>query len=184
MEQSDSKPKQTGRTRDTLFRITYQHQSQLIQIADYKANMNISLCAMIISAIIAVIGYGAVSGRIDNYSSLLIIPIAIIILTCLLSLIFAIQSARPKILTTAHNVKSSLLFFGEIAEHSQPDYIRKMKDLLESDTEMYEHMILDIHNQGIILKRKYNLLRKSYQILMYGFTLTVIIFIAVILMGI
>ena len=55
--------------------------------------------------------------------------------------------------------KSSLLFFGVIARHTQQDYLQKMKALMASDADMYEQMTIDLHNQGIILRRKYNLLQ-------------------------
>ena len=180
MDQKPIKSKNAGRGKETLFRVSYQHQSKLIQIADYKANMNISLCTMIISAIIAIIGYGVVSGKIGDFNSNMIIPVALIILSCLASLIFAIQAARPKLLeineTQDAGRKRSLLFFGVISGYTQKDYLAKMKDLIESDDEMYEHMTIDLHNQGVILKRKYDLLLYSYQVLMYGFVLSVVIF--------
>ena len=42
------------RGRETLFRATYQNQSSLIQMADNKANIIISINTMIISSIIAI----------------------------------------------------------------------------------------------------------------------------------
>ncbi len=187
MDEKKPKAKQTERGKETLFRVAYQHQSKLIQIADYKANMNITVSMMIISAIIAIIGYGAVAGKIGDYSSKLIIPIVGIILSCLVSLIFAIQAARPKLILTGNSgnsaQKSSLLFFGVIAGYSQQAYLEKMKNLLASENDMYEHMTIDLHNQGVILKRKYNLLVYSYQVLMYGFVISVLIFLAFLAFG-
>ena len=180
MDQKPIKSKNAGRAKETLFRVSYQHQSKLIQIADYKANMNISLCTMIISAIIAIIGYGVVSGKIGDFNTTMIIPVALIILSCLASLIFAIQAARPKLLeineTKDAEHKRSLLFFGVISGYTQKDYLDRMKGLIESDDDMYEHMTIDLHNQGVILKRKYDLLLYSYQVLMYGFIISVVIF--------
>ena len=182
MDQKEPKPKQSQRGKETLFRVTYSHQSKLIQIADYKANMIITVSAMIISAIVAIIGYGAVAGKIGDYSSRLIIPIVGIILSCLVSLIIAIQAARPKLIWAGNSgnslKKSSLLFFGVIASHTQQAYLEKMKELLTSENDMYEHMTIDVYNQGLILKRKYNLLVYAYQVLMYGFIISVLIFLA------
>lgn len=53
-----------------------------------------------------------------------------------------------------------------------------MKALLEAGNEMYEHMTIDIYNQGLILKRKYNLLVYAYQTLMYGFVISVVLFLS------
>ena len=58
-----------------------------------------------------------------------------------------------------------------------------MKELMAAGDEMYEHMTIDIYYQGLILKRKYNLLVYAYQILMYGFVLSVLIFLAFLVFG-
>ncbi|MBP7238756.1 MAG: TULIP family P47-like protein [Saprospiraceae bacterium] len=179
-EEKKMSAKQAERGKETLFRVTYNHQSKLVQIADYKANMIISVSTMVISAIVAVIGYGSVSGAITSYGLTFIIPIVIIVIASLISLVFAIQAARPKLIKSTKweesGQKSSLLFFGVIAGFSQQAYLEKMKALLAAGDEMYEHMTIDIYYQGLILKRKYNLLVFAYQVLMYGFVLSVLIF--------
>lgn len=58
MEELQHENKKASRGRGTLFRATYQNQSNLIQMADNKANITISINTMIISSIIAIIGYG------------------------------------------------------------------------------------------------------------------------------
>jgi len=59
----------------------------------------------------------------------------------------------------------------------------KMKELLAAGDEMYEHMTIDIYYQGLILKRKYNLLVFAYQILMWGFVVSVLIFLCLLFYG-
>jgi hypothetical protein len=172
--------KTAERGRETLFKATYQNQSNLIQMADNKANIIISINTMIISSVIAITGYGAVAGKIDRYDSLVMVPIVMIVLSCLVSVIFAVQAARPKLIN-AKSVggsmeKSSLLFFGVIAAHSQDGYINAVKNLLDSGEDLYEHMTIDIYNQGLILKRKYNLLVYAYQVFMFGFIFSVLVF--------
>ena len=172
--------KNSKRGRETLFRATYQNQSNLIQMADNKANIIISINTMIISSIIAITSYGAVVGKIDSYGADAIIPIVMIILSCLISVIFAIQAARPKLIKpkveSGSMQRSSLLFFGVIAGYSQQAYMAEMDRLLNSGNELYEHMTIDLYNQGLVLKRKYNLLAYAYQVFMYGFILSVLIF--------
>lgn len=190
MEESEDKErrnKKAERGRETLFRSTYQNQSSLIQMADNKANIIISINTMIISSIIAITGYGAVAGKIDTYDSKVLIPIVLIILSSLVSVIFAIQAARPKLIK-AKNIggsmqKSSLLFFGVIAQHTQQSYLDEMKKLLDSGTDLYEHMTIDLYNQGLILKRKYNLLVYAYQVFMFGFILSVVVFLGFLAWG-
>jgi pycsar effector protein len=183
VEEKAPKNKQAERGRETLFRVTYNHQSKLVQIADYKANIIITVSTMIISAIIAIIGYSSVSGVIGSYDTKYIIPVILIVLSSLFALVFAIQAAKPKLITSKKweesGHKSSLLFFGVIAGYSQPAYLEKMKTMLDAGEEMYEHMTIDIYYQGLILKRKYNLLVYAYQTLMYGFILSVLIFLVI-----
>lgn len=188
MEAERPKIKINERGKETLFRVSYQHQSKLIQIADYKANMIISLSTMIISGVIAIIGYGAVSGKITNFDIMLLIPVIGIVIACLLSLIFAIQAARPKLKmpdpAALTQQKSSLLFFGIISAYTQDEYIEKMNELLSSEKDIYEHMTIDLYNQGLILKSKYNLLVFSYQILKYGFIINVAILLVLLAMSV
>jgi hypothetical protein len=176
-KEKDSK---SGRERETLFRATYRNQSNLIQIADNKANMIISINTMIISSIIAITGYGAVADKLDLYGTNIILPIVLIVLSCLTSTILAIQAARPKIIQSKKKVvnpeKSSLLFFGVIASYSQKNYLDQIDQLLNSRKDIYEHMTIDLYNQGLILKRKYNLLGYAYQVFMFGFAFSVLIF--------
>ena len=178
--ESKKKKKTAERGRETLFKATYQNQSSLIQMADNKANIIISINTMIISSVIAITGYGAVAGKIDRYDSVVMIPIVMIILSCLISVIFAVQAARPKLIKPGsiggQLQKSSLLFFGVIANYSQQTYLDEIKKLLDSGDDLYEHMTIDIYNQGLILKRKYNLLVYAYQVFMFGFTFSVLVF--------
>ena len=38
----------------------------------------------------------------------------------------------------------------------------------------YRHMIIDMYNNGLVLQSKYNLLSKSYTVLMVGLVLSVL----------
>lgn len=187
MEEKQPKEKKPGRGRETLFRSTYRSQSNLIQMADNKANIIISINTMIISSIIAITGYGALAGKIETYSFQQIIPIILIILSCLVSMVLAIQAARPKLLNAGtvggKMEKSSLLFFGVIASYSQQAYIDEINKLLDSENDLYENMTIDLYNQGLILKRKYNLLAYAYQVFMFGFIFSVLVFLGFLTLG-
>ncbi len=180
IKEKSEETKKSGRERETVFRTTYRIQSNLIQIADNKANLIIGINTMIISSMIAITGYGAIADKLDMYGSNIIIPLVVIILTCLISAILAIQAARPKLIQShqknINSEKTSLLFFGVIAQYSQTEYLNELKKLLESREDIYEHMSIDLYNQGIILKRKYNLLSYAYKVFMFGFAFSVIVF--------
>lgn len=187
MEEEQTKKKKAKRGWETLFRATYKNQSSLITMADNKANIIISINTMIISSIIAITGYGAVAGKIESYGAQFIIPIVMIVLSCLVSVVFAITAARPKLIKPRKvggaMQKSSILFFGVIAGYTQQGYLDEMKNLLDSGNELYEHMTIDLYNQGLILKRKYNLLVYAYQIFMFGFIFSVLVFLGFLALG-
>lgn len=180
MEAEPKLSKQTSRGRETLFRVTYSHQSKLIQVADNKANIIISVSTMIISAVVALTGLTAAADKISTYGFQLTVPLILILLTCLISMVLAIQAARPKLINkwdpATTKQKSSLLFFGVIANFTQDAYVARMNELMRSGDDMYNQMIIDLHNQGIVLKRKYNLLSYAYQVLMLGFAGSVVVY--------
>jgi hypothetical protein len=106
-------------------------------------------------------------------------PIAVIVVSCLVSAVFAILAANPRFIrpkVEKPKDKQSLLFFGEMAEHSQEEYLQKMDELLTSREDIYRNMIIDLHYQGIILKFKFRYISFAYNILMIGFSLGVIFY--------
>jgi hypothetical protein len=180
--QSHKDKKGGGRGKETLFRVTYRNQISLIQIADNKANMIITINTLIITVLIGLSGYGTfVEG--NRFRSInIFLPLGLIVATCLLSMVFAIQAARPRIIKisknqpTAAKQKGSLLFFGTIAGKSLDSYMTEMDELIHSKESIYHTMEIDIYNQGRVLDRKYKLLSFSYLVFMYGFIISVAIF--------
>jgi Pycsar effector protein len=187
MDEKLPKKKGAARSRETLFRVVYRTQNNLIQMADKKANIIISINTMIISSIIAISGYGVVADKLDHFDWSVLVPIVVIMLSCLVSGVFAIQAARPKLIRAnragAKDEKSSLFFFGVIAKYRQHEYLDELQKLFDSGTDVYLHMSIDLYNQGLVLKRKYNLLGYAYQIFMFGFILGVVVFLGFLAMG-
>jgi len=177
--------KSGGRGKETLFRVTYSNQISLIKIADNKAHLIISINSIIITVIFAVTGLkqGIDKTSIDLVDSQLVIPILMILLTSLLSITFAIRAAMPYVRKpgrkpkTTSAAKSSLLFFANISSRTLDDYLGEMKKLLKSGKSIRENMTIDIYNQAKVLSRKYDMLNVAYQIFMYGFIISVLLFI-------
>jgi len=181
-EEKAGKKSKGEKARDTLYRVAYRSQITLVQIADNKANLIISINAMIISSIIAISGYGLVADRLHGDRSTILVPVALILLSCLTSTIFAIQAAKPKLIESQpldeKKNKTSLIFFGEISQHLQSEYLQRMNALRTSEEEMYETMNIDLYNQGLILNRKYRLLNQAYRVFLFGFIMSVWVFLA------
>lgn len=175
--ETEQNPK-SKRGKETMFRVAYRNQTSLRQIVDSKANMIISINTLIISSIIAISSYGIVSDKMELYLKN-VVPIAVIVVSCLISAVFAILAANPRFIRPRPEKpenRQSLLFFGEMAEYSQEEYLQKMEELLTSRDNIYQNMIIDLHCQGIILKFKFRYISFAYNILMLGFSLGVIFY--------
>ena len=114
----------------------------------------------------------------EEGNTIYFLPVFSILLTCLVSIVFALNSARPKVINIlkSQTKKSSLLFFGVIASFPQDEYVQEMEKMLHQGDDVYRHMTIDIHNQGVVLKKKYNLLSYSYQAFLIGFVFSVLLF--------
>jgi hypothetical protein len=180
-QQIKKKEKDTSvRERQTFFRVTFKNNCNLLQIADNKANMIISINALVISSIIAIAGYGTISDELDLAGSKMILPIALILISCLSSTILAVQAAKPKIIDKNQDVmnkgKASLLFFGEVANYTLPEYLTEVEKILPNQNEINEQMSIAVYYQGKVLKRKYNMLGYAYNIFLMGIVFGVVVF--------
>ena len=174
--------KSKSRGIQTLYRSTFRTQINLIQIADNKANMIIGINAMIITVLMGIISTGIIfSSENSERNTVLIFPLVFIILTSLVTAVLAIRAAKPRVLKAKKinypgDEKTSLLFFGNIWNISTEEYISRMEKLMESPKDIYQCMMIDIHNQARVLHRKYELLRLAYIVFMVGFTISIVAF--------
>lgn len=170
----------TGRGTETMYRVSYRNHINLSDIADKKANMMMSINTLILSAIIAIAGSGfAMVGGQEVAYYRFGIPMAILMLTSLGSVVFAILSAKPNV---THNLasdidlkdrKSSILYFGNFTQMKMEDYLADMETLRGDNKLLYENMSMDIYYLGKVLKKKFKLLQFSYTIFMAGLILAV-----------
>ena len=183
-KEKKTEPK-SGRGVETMFRSTYRNHIELSAIADSKANMMISINTIIMSVIISVVGGGITFlGKSEYDTRKFAIPIVLLLLTCLLSVVFAVLSARPKVTSKATKKdktekKRSVLFFGNFTKLELPVFVKEMTGLMQNKDELYNNMIVDIYYLGKVLNRKYIMLRISYLIFLLGFILSVISFLIV-----
>ncbi|MEE4216342.1 MAG: Pycsar system effector family protein [Xanthomonadales bacterium] len=169
----------TNRGVETMFRSAYRVQMELTSLADNKANMMISINGIIISIIIA-----AVAPKLDS-NPWLLIPSTVILVGTLISIIYAILAARPRINTnpiTLEDLKHSkgnILFFGNFANLEKEHFTEGMLDLMQDKLLLYETMIHNIYDLGLVLKKKFALLAVAYTSFMLALVLGVLSFIGV-----
>ena len=120
-------------------------------------------------------------GKLQFYPEF-IIPTIILVVVCLSAVVFAILATRPNISggtftrEDIQNKQINLLFFGNFYNMELPDYDWAMKEMMKDKDYLYGSMIKDIYFLGVVLARKYKLLRISYSIFMYGLIAAIIAF--------
>jgi predicted metal-dependent HD superfamily phosphohydrolase len=179
-ENKKDKDKETkpDRSVDTLFRVTLSNHTRLSDIADSKANILLSVNAIIISVCLSVL-----VPKLDvPKNSHLIIPSFILLLSAVLTIIFAILSTKPNVTKAKFSLqdvadrKVNLLFFGNFNRMMFDDYHSAMNILIKDRDYIYDSMVKDLYYLGKVLDRKYRLLSITYQIFMAGIIISVLSF--------
>ncbi|WP_338869188.1 Pycsar system effector family protein [Spirosoma sp. SC4-14] len=164
---------------ETMFRTTSTNQLRLSEIADSKANIMISVNAIMVSVIVSVI-----PTRIEHNHDL-ILPTGLFLITSLLTIILAILSTRPNVTQgtfTREDIErkqGNLLFFGNFHQMSLADYEWGIGELMNDTGYLYRTMTRDIYFLGRVLNKKFNLLRLAYNTFMIGFVMSVLAFLIV-----
>lgn len=167
------------RSIQTLFRVTLRNHIKLSDIADTKANILLSVNAIIISLAIA-----NLIPKLEAASNKhLLIPSLVLILFSVASMILSIMSTRPNVTSgefTKEQVENrdvNLLFFGNYHKMPFDQFKWGMNKLIKDKDYVYEMLMLDLHLLGKVLHRKYLLLRLTYTVFMVGIIISVIAFI-------
>jgi len=173
------KPPGTARGIETMFRSAYRVQMDLTSLADNKANMMISINGIIMSIMLA-----SVAPKLDA-NPWLFLPTTVLLVGSLVSMIYAILAARPRVshlpitLSDLQHSEGNILFFGNFANMSENDFVEGMEELMEEKTLVYETMTRNIHGLGSVLNKKFAFLQVAYTSFMIALILGVTAFIGV-----
>jgi predicted metal-dependent HD superfamily phosphohydrolase len=158
----------------TMLRLASENHLRLSDMADGKANILISVNAIIISVIVGVL---VRKFETDHY---IVIPTIIFLASSVTTIVIAILATRPKITSGTFtkeditNKKTNLLFFGNFYKATLEDYNWGMSIMMRDPEYLYGSLIKDIYFLGVVLGRKYRLLRIAYNIFMAGIVISVI----------
>lgn len=162
----------------TLFRVTLKNHLTLSDIADTKANILLSVNAIIIS-----VALSNLIPKLDNPSnSYLIYPTLIFIIFSVISMVLAVLATRPNVTSgkfTKEDVKQkkvNLLFFGNFHKMSLPEYEWAIQELVKDNKFIYSSLTKDLYFLGVVLNRKYKILRITYTIFIIGIVISVLAF--------
>jgi len=162
---------------ETMFRITSANNQRLSDMADNKAQLLITVNSIMLSLIVSLL-----LRRLEDHGNL-IIPTFILLMVSLTCVVISILSTRPSIpkgeftKEDMDNKKVNLLFFGNFYKMSLPSYTDGMIKVMNDKDFLYGTLITDVYSQGVVLGRKYKLIRLAYNIFMFGLIAAVLAFV-------
>jgi len=162
---------------ETMFRITSANNQRLSDMADNKAHILITVNSIMLSLIVSLL-----LRRLEDHGNL-IIPTFILLMVSLTCVVVSILSTRPSIPAGVFtpedmdNKKVNLLFFGNFYKMSLPSYTDGMLKVMNDKDFLYGTLITDVYSQGVVLGRKYKLIRLAYNIFMFGLIAAVLAFV-------
>ncbi len=179
LRESDNELKQArmGRGVETMYRTTYRTHTNLSSMADSKANLMLSVNAIVISILAS-----SLLPQLKQ-SPEMIIPTILLLLTCLGSMIYATLATRPKVTegkVTREAIKqrkANLLFFGNFYNMPLEDFQWGVNEMLKDPEFLYSSMSRDLYFLGIVLAKKYRYLSLCYNIFMFGLIISVLSFV-------
>ena len=163
---------------ETMFRVTLKNHITLSNIADTKANILLSVNAIIVSLVLS-----NLVSKLDNPSNdYLITPTIIFVLFTVASIILSILATRPNVTSgkftkkDVANKKVNLLFFGNFHQMKLDDFEWAMEEMMQDRDYLYSSMKKDLYFLGLVLNKKYKILRLTYTVFMIGIIVSVIAF--------
>ncbi|TLU94669.1 Pycsar system effector family protein [Dyadobacter sediminis] len=162
---------------ETMFRISSNNHQRLSDMADNKAHIMVTTTSIIISVLLSVL----VRKLEDN--TYLIIPTTLLLTICMITMVFSILATRPSIphgTFTQEEIEAksvNLLFFGNFYRMPFQEFSSGMQRMMMDREFLYGSLTKDVYSQGVVLGRKYRLLRIAYNVFMFGIIGSVIAFV-------
>ncbi|MCA0132564.1 Pycsar system effector family protein [Winogradskyella alexanderae] len=163
---------------ETMFRVALRNHITLSDIADTKANILLSVNAIIIS-----VALSNLLPKLDNPSNdYLIIPTLIFMAFTVACIVLSVLATRPNVTKgeftkeDVANKKVNLLFFGNFHQMKLEEFEWAMEEMMKDKDYLYGSLTKDLYFLGLVLNRKYNLLRTTYSVFMVGIVISVIAF--------
>jgi hypothetical protein len=156
-----------------LVRTSQQLTMQLSQMADQKASILMGATFVVFTLAVG-----------QARSGTLALPLAILATFSFLSALLAVSAVLPRVGKMPPveyrdgKDHSNLLFFGRFAQMEEDEFIAAIKGRLRREEDIYETMLRDTYQNGVVLaRRKYRFLGHAYRLFVTGLTLTFAAFI-------
>jgi len=165
-----------NRSAQMMFKTALRNHIDLTSIADNKANIMLSVNALIITITISLLG-----SKIDSNGHL-ILPAIVLLTTSVISIIYATLATRPiksKGLTDLANIQkgpTNLFFYGNFYKMPFKNYKAGIRTVIQDDDKLDDSITADLYFLGKALGIKFARLRTCYNVFAIGLTLTAIAF--------
>jgi len=162
----------------SLYTISLKNHIKLSAIADNKANILLSVNAIIISLVLS----NLVFKLSEPNNKHLTIPVIILLISSLLCVIFSILITRPNVTKgkftqeDLKNNKVNLAFFGNFHGMEYKEYEAAVKEMQTNTKFLYGSLTKDLYFLGEVLNKKYKWLTIIYTIFLIGLVVSAIAF--------
>ncbi|WP_055434843.1 Pycsar system effector family protein [Lacinutrix algicola] len=160
----------------SFYRTALRNHIKLSDIADTKANILLSVNAIIISVVLA-----NLISKLDT-NPYLTWPTVIFTLFSVISMVMSIIATRPNVTSgqftkeDVENKEVNLTFFGNFHKMDLKQFEWAINEMINDKEYIYKSLTKDLYFLGIVLERKYRLLRITYTVFMIGIIISLISF--------
>ena len=163
-------PKDISPGRETIYllRTIHENQTRLILLADQKANILISVVAVIITILSTNLD------KIQRLSPLLLVLFLAFLVSELLTIGLGLLVILPKNIRPIPKVKrtspiqTNLIFFGSFLQVPENEFVETMFTEIDDVNNVRRLFLRDIYKTGMVLQQKYTLLRYAYSAMIVG----------------
>ncbi|NND64109.1 MAG: HD domain-containing protein [Flavobacteriaceae bacterium] len=160
----------------TFYRVALRNHIKLSDIADTKANILLSVNAIIISLVLS-----NLLSKLDT-NPFLVWPSAIFVVSSTVTMVLAVLATRPNVTRgefTKEDVENktvNLTFFGNFHRMELKQYQWAIDELLKDRDYVYSSLTKDLYFLGKVLDKKYRILRWTYTIFVIGIIVSIAAF--------
>ncbi len=173
---AEAKDNSPERGIQTFYRVALRNHIKLSDIADTKANILLSVNAIIISVVLA-----NLLSKLDS-NPFLVWPTAIFVVSSTVTMVLAVFATRPNVTRgefTKEDVENktvNLTFFGNFHKMELSQFQWAIDELIKDKDYVYSSLTKDLYFLGKVLDRKYRILRITYTIFVIGIIISVMAF--------
>jgi predicted metal-dependent HD superfamily phosphohydrolase len=173
---NEAKGDEPERGIQTFYRVALKNHIKLSDIADTKANILLSVNAIIISVVLA-----NLLSKLDK-NPFLVLPTAVFIVSSTITMILAVIATRPNVTSgqftreDVKNKKVNLTFFGNFHKMKLSEFQWAIEELIKDKDYLYSSFTKDLYFLGKVLNRKYTILRITYTIFVIGIIVSILAF--------